>query len=45
MAPVPGVRSRVWKSPAVFENIHMLDGKLSANITDRFYIYACADIR
>jgi hypothetical protein len=45
MTPIPGVRSRSWKSPALFEDIHLLDGKISGHVTDRFYIYSCAGLR
>jgi len=45
MTPVGGIRSRVWKSPAQFRDLHLVDGKISGRVTDRFYIYSCADLR
>jgi hypothetical protein len=45
MTPVPGARSRTWKSPTQFQIIHLLDGKISGHSTDRFYFYDCRDFR
>jgi hypothetical protein len=45
MAPVPGVPSRVWKSPVQFQNVYLLDGKIAGQSTDRFYVYSCGDFR
>lgn len=44
--PLDGVTAKVWKSPAIYQDIRMSDGKATARlITDRFYIYSCADVR
>jgi hypothetical protein len=45
IAPVPGVMPKVWKSPILFQDIHVADGIYTERSTDRFYIYACADLR
>jgi len=44
-APIRDVEPRVWKSPVLFQDIHVSDGIYSATATDRFYIYSCADVR
>jgi hypothetical protein len=45
MKPIPGLRPRIWKSSVQFEDIHMIDGKLSATAANQFYVYSCAGIR
>ncbi|HVW72452.1 MAG TPA: hypothetical protein VHC39_02345 [Rhizomicrobium sp.] len=45
LAPIPGVRSRVWKSPARFEDARLVNGKPFVLSADRFYIYSCSDLR
>jgi hypothetical protein len=45
MAPITGAPSRIWKSPAPFQDVHLVDQKISAYVTDRFYIYSCAGLR
>jgi len=45
VAPIPGVRSLTWKSPAQFEDMNLVEGKISRQVTDRFYRYSCADFR
>lgn len=45
MTPLEGVQPRIWKSPVQFQDIRSVAGIYSAYITDRFYIYSCADVR
>jgi len=45
IAPIPGAQARIWKSPILFQDIHVADGIWSARSTDRFYAYSCADWR
>jgi len=45
MAPIADVPSRMWKSPAIFQDIHLVGEKITGHATDRFYIYSCASVR
>jgi len=45
IAPIDGVDPKIWKSPILFQDIHVVDGIYSARSTDRFYIYSCAGLR
>jgi hypothetical protein len=45
MAPIPGLRSRTWTSPAEYQDLHLVDGKITGHTTDRFYVYSCGDFR
>lgn len=45
IAPITGVEPKIWKSPILFQDIHVADGLYSARSTDRFYIYSCAGLR
>jgi len=42
---IPGLRPKIWKSPALFQDVHLADGKPVVRATDRFYIYSCAGVR
>ena len=45
IAPLSGLEPKVWKSPILFQDIHVADGVYAQRSTDRFYIYSCADMR
>ena len=44
-APIAGVAPLVWKSPVLFQDTNLTDGRHSARFTDRFYVYSCAGLR
>jgi hypothetical protein len=43
--PVANAPARIWVSPARFGYFRWADGNMQAVATDRFFIYACADLR
>jgi hypothetical protein len=43
--PVANAPARVWISPAKFEDWRLADGKDHVVMTDRFFIYSCADLQ
>ena len=45
MEPIRGLRPKIWRSPAPFQDIRMMNGKPVASVTDRFYIYSCTGMR
>jgi hypothetical protein len=42
---VIGAPERVWVSPVKFEDERKVDGKWKVFMTDKFYVYSCADLR
>jgi hypothetical protein len=42
---VIGLPERVWVSPVQFEDAKKVDGKWKVFMTDKFYVYSCADLR
>lgn len=42
---VIGAPERVWVSPVEFEDAKKVDGKWKVFMTDKFYVYSCADLR
>jgi hypothetical protein len=45
-APLDEIRPKgIWKSPVVFHDLQSSAGKAVAGVSDRFYVYACAEMR
>jgi uncharacterized membrane protein YwaF len=42
---VPGVDAKIWMSPVPLRSVQGVAGKAVVDETDRFYVYACADMR
>jgi len=45
IAPIPEVEPKIWKSPILFQDVHVADGIYSERSTDRFYAYTCSTLR
>ena len=44
-APLDGVPPKVWQSPVRFQDLQSPNGRYPSRVTDRFYIYSCAQVR